>query len=196
MLVVLVVRAALVEAAPIERAAALLVLQGPQMSEAVQAHQKAAPADQVDQVGQVVRLAAEAELAALAQLALRADQVALAVQAVLAATLLPVQAELVVQAESAAEPVLAELVEMLLLFLRPAAEAAGYSYLFRPWLPLPIGEIFLPQRRPTLLALSKAAKQPFNNELPSYIHNYHTKASQTCQKSLNSCIRIRSLPKP
>lgn len=166
MLVVLVVRAALVEAAPIERAAALLVLQGPQMSEAVQAHQKAAPADQV---GQVVRLAAEAELAALAQLALRADQVALAVQAVqavLAATLLPVQAELVVQAESAAEPVLAELVEMLLLFLRPAAEAAGYSYLFRPWLPLPIGEIFLPQRRPTLLALSKAAKQPFNNELP------------------------------
>lgn len=163
MLVVLVVRAALVEAAPIERAAALLVLQGPQMSEAVQAHQKAAPADQVDQVGQVVRLAAEAELAALAQLALRADQVALAVQA---ATLLPVQAELVVQAESAAEPVLAELVEMLLLFLRPAAEAAGYSYLFRPWLPLPIGEIFLPQRRPTLLALSKAAKQPFNNELP------------------------------
>ncbi len=162
MLVVLVVRAALVEAAPIERAAALLVLQGPQMSEAVQAHQKAAPADQVDQVGQVVRLAAEAELAALAQLALRADQVALAVQA---ATLLPVQAELVVQAESAAEPVLAELVEMLLLFLRPAAEAAGYSYLFRPWLPLPIGEIFLPQRRPTLLALSKAAKQPFNNEL-------------------------------
>ena len=73
------------------------------MSEAVQAHQKAAPADQVDQVGQVVRL---------------------------------------------------------------AAEAAGYSYLFRPWLPLPIGEIFLPQRRPTLLALSKAAKQPFNNELP------------------------------
>lgn len=169
MLVVLVVRAALVEAAPIERAAALLVLQGPQMSEAVQAHQKAAPADQVDQVGQVVRLAAEAELAALAQLALRADQVALAVQAVqavLAATLLPVQAELVVQAESAAKPVLAELVEMLLLFLRPAAEAAGYSYLFRPWLPLPIGEIFLPQRRPTLLALSKAAKQPFNNELP------------------------------
>lgn len=163
MLVVLVVRAALVEAAPIERAAALLVLQGPQMSEAVQAHQKAAPADQVDQVGQVVRLAAEAELAALAQLALRADQVALAVQA---ATLLPVQAELVVQAESAAEPVLAELVEMLLLFLRPAAETAGYSYLFRPWLPLPIGEIFLPQRRPTLLALSKAAKQPFNNELP------------------------------
>lgn len=166
---VLVVRAALVEAAPIERAAALLVLQGPQMSEAVQAHQKAAPADQVDQVGQVVRLAAEAELAALAQLALRADQVALAVQAVqavLAATLLPVQAELVVQAESAAEPVLTELVEMLLLFLRPAAEAAGYSYLFRPWLPLPIGEIFLPQRRPTLLALSKAAKQPFNNELP------------------------------
>lgn len=145
----LVVRAALVEAAPIERAAALLVLRGPQMSEAVQAHQKAAPADQVDQVGQVVRLAAEAELAALAQLALRADQVALAVQAVLAA-----------------EPVLAELVEMLLLFLRPAAEAAGYSYLFRPWLPLPIGEIFLPQRRPTLLALSKAAKQPFNNELP------------------------------
>lgn len=169
MLVVLVVRAALVEAAPIERAAALLVLQGPQMSEAVQAHQKAAPADQVDQVGQVVRLAAEAELAALAQLALRADQVVLAVlavQAVLAATLLPVQAELVVQAESAAKPVLAELVEMLLLFLRPAAEAAGYSYLFRPWLPLPIGEIFLPQRRPTLLALSKAAKQPFNNELP------------------------------
>lgn len=166
MLVVLVVRAALVEAAPIERAAALLVLQGPQMSKAVQAHQKAAPADQVDQVGQVVRLAAEAELAALAQLALRADQVALAVQAVLAATLLPVQAELVVQAESAAEPVLAELVEMLLLFLRPAAEAAGYSYLFRPWLPLPTGEIFLPQRRPTLLALSKAAKQPFNNELP------------------------------
>lgn len=138
MLVVLVVRAALVEAAPIERAAALLVLRGPQMSEAVQAHQKAAPA----------------------------DQVALAVQAVLAATLLPVQAELVVQAESAAKPVLAELVEMLLLFLRPAAEAAGYSYLFRPWLPLPIGEIFLPQRRPTLLALSKAAKQPFNNELP------------------------------
>ena len=169
MLVVLVVRAALVEAAPIERAAALLVLQGPQMSEAVQAHQKAAPADQVDQVGQVVRLAAEAELAALAELALRADQVVLAVlavQAVLAATLLPVQAELVVQAESAAKPVLAELVEMLLLFLRPAAEAAGYSYLFRPWLPLPIGEIFLPQRRPTLLALSKAAKQPFNNELP------------------------------
>lgn len=167
-----VVRAALrvaLLAAPIERAAALLVLQGPQMSEAVQAHQKAAPADQVDQVGQVVRLAAEAELAALAQLALRADQVALAVQAVLAATLLPVQAQLVVQAESAAEPVLAELVEMLLLFLRPAAEAAGYSYLFRPWLPLPIGEIigeiFLPQRRPTLLALSKAAKQPFNNEL-------------------------------
>ena len=98
-----IVRAALVEAAPIERAAALLVLQGPQMSEAVQAHQKAAPADQVDQVGQVVRL---------------------------------------------------------------AAEAAGYSYLFRPWRPLPIGEIFLPQRRPTLLALSKAAKQPFNNELP------------------------------
>ena len=139
------------------------------MSKAVQAHQKAAPADQVDQVdqvGQVVRLAAEAELAALAQLALRADQVALAVQAVLAATLLLVQAELVVQAESAAEPVLAELVEMLLLFLRPTAEAAGYSYLFRPWLPLPIGEIFLPQRRPTLLALLKAAKQPFNNELP------------------------------
>ena len=158
-----IVRAALVEAAPIERAAALLVLQGPQMSEAVQAHQKAAPADQVDQVGQVVRLAAEAELAALAQLALRADQVE---QVVLAETLLPVQAELVVQAESAAEPALAELVEMLLLFLRPAAEAAGYSYLFRPWLPLPIGETFLPQRRPTLLALSKAAKQPFNNELP------------------------------
>lgn len=103
LLAVPIVRAALVEAAPIERAAALLVLQGPQMSEAVQAHQKAAPADQVDQVGQVVRL---------------------------------------------------------------AAEAAGYSYLFRPWLPLPIGEIFLPQRRPTLLALSKAAKQPFNNELP------------------------------
>lgn len=100
LLAVPIVRAALVEAAPIERAAALLVLQGPQMSEAVQAHQKAAPADQV---GQVVRL---------------------------------------------------------------AAEAAGYSYLFRPWLPLPIGEIFLPQRRPTLLALSKAAKQPFNNELP------------------------------
>lgn len=163
LLAVPIVRAALVEAAPIERAAALLVLQGPQMSEAVQAHQKAAPADQVDQVGQVVRLAAEAELAALAQLALRADQVE---QVVLAETLLPVQAELVVQAESAAEPALAELVEMLLLFLRPAAEAAGYSYLFRPWLPLPIGEIFLPQRRPTLLALSKAAKQPFNNELP------------------------------
>ena len=106
LLAVPIVRPALAEAAPIERAAALLVLQGPQMSEAVQAHQKAAPADQVDQVdqvGQVVRL---------------------------------------------------------------AAEAAGYSYLFRPWLPLPIGEIFLPQRRPTLLALSKAAKQPFNNELP------------------------------
>ena len=166
LLAVPIVRAALVEAAPIERAAALLVLQGPQMSEAVQAHQKAAPADQVGQVGQVVRPAAEAALAALAQLALRADQVVLALQAVLAATLLPVQAELVVQAESAAKPVLAELVEMLLLFLRPAAEAAGYSYLFRPWLPLPIGEIFLPQRRPTLLALSKAAKQPFNNELP------------------------------
>lgn len=73
----------------------------------------------------------------------------------LAATLLPDQAELVVQAESAAESALAELVEVLLFFLRPAAEAAGYSYLFRPWLPLPIGEIFLPQRRPTLLALLK-----------------------------------------
>lgn len=92
------------------RVAASLVLQGPQMSEAVQAHQKAAPVD---------------------------------------------QAELVAQAESAAGPVLAELVEMFLLFLRPVAEAAGYSYLFRPWLPLPIGEIFLPQRRPTLLALLK-----------------------------------------
>ena len=132
-----------------------LVLQGPQMSEAVQAHQKAAPVDQAEQVGLVVRLAAEAELAALAQLALQAEQVALVEQVALAATLLPDQAELVVQAESAAAPVLAELVEMFLLFLRPIAEAAGYSYLFRPWLPLPIGEIFLPQRRPTLLALLK-----------------------------------------
>lgn len=143
------VRVALAEAALAVRVAALLVLQGPQMSEAVQAHQKAAPVDQAEQVGLVVRLAAEAELAALAQLALQAEQVALA------ATLLPDQAELVVQAESAAAPVLAELVEMFLLFLRPVAEAAGYSYLFRPWLPLPIGEIFLPQRRPTLLALLK-----------------------------------------
>ena len=122
-------RVALAEAALAVRVAASLVLQGPQMSEAVQAHQKAAPVDQAEQVGLVVRLAAEAELAALAQLAL--------------------------QAESAAAPVLAELVEMFLLFLRPVAEAAGYSYLFRPWLPLPIGEIFLPQRRPTLLALLK-----------------------------------------
>lgn len=110
------------------RVAASLVLQGPQVSEAVQAHQKAAPVDQAEQVRLVVQLAA---------------------------TLLPDQAELVVQAESAAAPVLAELVEMFLLFLRPVAEAAGYSYLFRPWLPLPIGEIFLPQRRPTLLALLK-----------------------------------------
>lgn len=92
------------------RVAASLVLQGPQVSEAVQAHQKAAPVDQAEQVGLV-------------------EQVALA------ATLLPDQAELVVQAESAAAPVLAELVEMFLLFLRPVAEAAGYSYLFRPWLP-------------------------------------------------------------
>lgn len=91
----------------------------------------------------------------MAQLALQAEQVALVEQVVLAATLLPDQAELVVQAESAAESALAELVEVLLLFLCPAAEAAGYSYLFRPWLPLPIGEIFLPQRRPTLLALLK-----------------------------------------
>lgn len=71
----------------------------------------------------------------MAQLALQAEQVALVEQVVLAATLLPDQAELVVQAESAAESALAELVEVLLLFLRPAAEAAGYSYLFRPWLP-------------------------------------------------------------
>lgn len=125
-------RVALAETALAVRVAASLVLQGPQMSEAVQAHQKAAPVDQAEQVGLVVRLAAEAELAALAQLALQAEQVALA-----------------------AAPVLAELVEMFLLFLRPVAEAAGYSYLFRPWLPLPIGEIFLPQRRPTLLALLK-----------------------------------------
>ena len=131
---------ALAEAALAVRVAALLVLQGPQMSEAVQAHQKAAPVDQAEQVGLVVRLAAEAELAALAQLALQAEQVALVDQVALAATLLPDQAELV---------------EMFLLFLRPVAEAAGYSYLFRPWLPLPIGEIFLPQRRPTLLALLK-----------------------------------------
>ena len=116
-------RVALAEAALAVRVAASLVLQGPQMSEAVQAHQKAAPVDQAEQVGLVVRLAAEAELV---------EQVALA-----------------------AAPVLAELVEMFLLFLRPVAEAAGYSYLFRPWLPLPIGEIFLPQRRPTLLALLK-----------------------------------------
>lgn len=102
-----------------------------------------------------VRLAAEAELAALAQLALQAEQVALVEQVALAATLLPDQAELVEQVALAAAPVLAELVEMFLLFLRPVAEAAGYSYLFRPWLPLPIGEIFLPQRRPTLLALLK-----------------------------------------
>ena len=67
------------------------------------------------------------------QLTLRAEQVALVEQVALAATLLPDQAELVVQAESAAAPVLAELVEMFLLFLRPIAEAAGYSYLFRPW---------------------------------------------------------------
>ena len=128
-------RVALAEAALAVRVAASLVLQGPQMSEAVQAHQKAAPVDQAEQVGLVVRLAAEAELAALA--------------------LLPDQAELVEQVALAAAPVLAELVEMFLLFLRPVAEAAGYSYLFRPWLPLPIGEIFLPQRRPTLLALLK-----------------------------------------
>lgn len=127
------VRVALAEAALAVRVAALLVLQGPQMSEAVQAHQKATPVDQAEQVGLVALV----------------DQVALA------ATLLPDQAELVVQAESAAAPVLAELVEMFLLFLRPVAEAAGYSYLFRPWLPLSIGEIFLPQRRPTLLALLK-----------------------------------------
>lgn len=100
------------------------------MSEAVQAHQKAAPIDQAEQVGLVVRLAAEAELAALVQLTLQAEQVALVEQVALAATLLPDQAELVVQAESAAAPVLAELVEMFLLFLRPVAEAAGYSYLF------------------------------------------------------------------
>lgn len=131
-------RVALAEAALAVRVAASLVLQGPQMSEAVQAHQKAAPVDQAEQVGLVVRLAAEAELAALAQLALQAEQVALVEQVALAAA-----------------PVLAELVEMFLLFLRPVAEAAGYSYLFRPWLPLPIGEIFLPQRRPTLLALLK-----------------------------------------
>lgn len=132
-------RVALAEAALAVRVAASLVLQGPQMSEAVQAHQKAAPVDQAEQVGLVVRLAAEAELAALAQLVLQAEQVALVEQVALAATLLPDQAELVVQAESAAAPVLAELVEMFLLFLRPVAEAAGYSYLFRPWLPLPIG---------------------------------------------------------
>ena len=148
-------RVALAEAALAVRVAASLVLQGPQMSEAVQAHQKAAPVDQAEQVGLVVRLAAEAELAALAQLALQAEQVALVEQVALAATLLPDQAELVEQVALAAAPVLAELVEMFLLFLRPVAEAAGYSYLFRPWLPLPIGEIFLPQRRPTLLALLK-----------------------------------------
>ena len=91
----------------------------------------------------------------MAQLALQAEQVALVEQVALAATLLPDQAELVEQVALAAAPVLAELVEMFLLFLRPVAEAAGYSYLFRPWLPLPIGEIFLPQRRPTLLALLK-----------------------------------------
>ena len=42
------VRVALVEAAPVVRVATLLVLQGPQMSEAVQAHQKAALADQAE----------------------------------------------------------------------------------------------------------------------------------------------------
>lgn len=113
-------RVALAEAALAVRVAASLVLQGPQMSEALQA-----------------------------------EQVALVEQVALAATLLPDQAELVEQVALAAAPVLAELVEMFLLFLRPVAEAAGYSYLFRPWLPLPIGEIFLPQRRPTLLALLK-----------------------------------------
>ena len=44
----LVVRVALAEAAPVVRVAASLVLQGPQMSEAVQAHQKAALADQAE----------------------------------------------------------------------------------------------------------------------------------------------------
>lgn len=42
------VRVALAEAAPVVRVAASLVLQGPQMSEAVQAHQKAALADQAE----------------------------------------------------------------------------------------------------------------------------------------------------
>lgn len=42
------VRVALAEAAPVVRVAASLVLQGPQMSEAVQAHQKAAPVDQAE----------------------------------------------------------------------------------------------------------------------------------------------------
>ena len=142
----LAVRVVLAEAEQVERAAVPLVLQGPQTSEAAQARQKAAPADQVALAVLVVQLAAEVELAALAQLTLQADQVALAV---LVATPLPVQAGLVEQAEATAELVLAELVEVLLLFLRPAAEAAGYSCLFRPWLPLPIGEIFLSQRRPT-----------------------------------------------
>ena len=114
----LAVRVVLAEAEQVERAAVPLVLQEPQTSEAAQARQKAAPADQV-------------------------------ALAVLVATPLPVQAGLVEQAESTAELVLAELVEVFLLFLRPAAEAAGYSCLFRPWLPLPIGEIFLSQRRPT-----------------------------------------------
>lgn len=41
-------RVALAEAAPVVRVAASLVLQGPQMSEAVQAHQKAALADQAE----------------------------------------------------------------------------------------------------------------------------------------------------
>ena len=41
-------RVALAEAAPVVRVAASLVLQGPQMSEAVQAHQKAALTDQAE----------------------------------------------------------------------------------------------------------------------------------------------------
>ena len=150
--VALAVRVVLAEAEQVERAAVPLVLQEPQTSEAAQARQKAAPADQVERVGLVVQLAAEVELAALAQPTLQADQVALAV---LVATPLPVQAGLVEQAESTAKLVLAELVEVFLLFLRPAAEAAGYSCLFRPWLPLPIGEIFFSQRRPTLLTSLK-----------------------------------------
>lgn len=46
--VALAALAVLAEAAPVVRVAASLVLQGPQMSEAVQAHQKAALADQAE----------------------------------------------------------------------------------------------------------------------------------------------------